>query len=430
MKKYLKYILLLLVAMLTFTNKLMADEPDAPTIWASSDVNNSWIFRCDYNLPLKNINNIAPYNPRLRVLMYDELDKSNNSNVQTSFSGALFYLLNPDTQLYDILSLGNQPIQIFDYKNSLLIDNDFYYRATGTDSKTYTCPTIRIVAQIWMDVDYETHSKYQLSFDEYGKVDEDASKYIYIEYTTGVLSINSRLDNDEKDKVREKALEAKKTCDLQLKYGADSSVHPQFQIKLMSDDSIYVSVKADNNTADKIYYSHSNFNIGLDEFIYEFRKEDYEMFQNMLRNDCESDSELGMGFKGNLRQDGETKKVYLISSMDYLEDQNYRVVGKSSLKIKPFDKKTDTCKNMLGDKLVGYLQTAYTIIKIASIIIVIVLAMLDFAQNVLSGKEEAAKIAVKWGKRLVIVIIILLLPTIIDLIGSLFGYEGIACGIK
>ena len=108
------------------------------------------------------------------------------------------------------------------------------------------------------------------------------------------------------------------------------------------------------------------------------------------------------------------------------KDFNFNII------INNFDKSVQGCTYLLGgenSKMISYLQTAYTIIKIVSIILLIIMSMIDFAQNVLSGKEEPQALALKWAKRLGILVLILLLPAILGLIGEALGFD-ITCGIK
>lgn len=126
-------------------------------------------------------------------------------------------------------------------------------------------------------------------------------------------------------------------------------------------------------------------------------------------------------------------------SIDASTDYNLSRDSKYEYKFKIIDKvisdETGFCVDYLGsaddpDTVASYLQTAYTIIKIGSIILVVVFSMVDFANAITSDKTDVKKTAIKWVKRLVAVLIILLLPTFIDMIGNILGIEDILCGIK
>ena len=88
------------------------------------------------------------------------------------------------------------------------------------------------------------------------------------------------------------------------------------------------------------------------------------------------------------------------------------------------------CLDYVGEDLAEMLQTIYTIIKIVSIILTIVLSMVDFLSVLTKDKDELMNTVKKWVRRLIIVIVILLLPTFIDIIGNIAGKEDILCGIR
>ena len=96
--------------------------------------------------------------------------------------------------------------------------------------------------------------------------------------------------------------------------------------------------------------------------------------------------------------------------------------------------KPSSCEQLLGGKnsnLIKYLQSAWTIVKIGAIIITIIMAIIDFMTVITKEKDELKECLNKNIKRLIIVIIILLMPTIIDFIGStIFNSNNILCGIK
>lgn len=94
-----------------------------------------------------------------------------------------------------------------------------------------------------------------------------------------------------------------------------------------------------------------------------------------------------------------------------------------------------TCETYLGNAetegtIAYYLQIAFTIIKVVSIIIVIITAMIDLASVITNDKDNLMDTVKKYVKRLIILIIILLLPMFINVLGTIFGLENILCGIK
>lgn len=76
-----------------------------------------------------------------------------------------------------------------------------------------------------------------------------------------------------------------------------------------------------------------------------------------------------------------------------------------------------------------WLNYVFQIVKYVSVILVIVLDMIDLASAIAKDGIEP-KLVKKCVMRLVIVIVILLLPTLINSVGALFGLDGLLCGIK
>ena len=98
-------------------------------------------------------------------------------------------------------------------------------------------------------------------------------------------------------------------------------------------------------------------------------------------------------------------------------------------------KDAGTCESYLGladeeGKPAYYLQIAFTIIKLVSIILVVVMSMIEFAGTITSDKDKLKEAINKFVKRLIIVIVLLLIPTFIDMIGNILDIENILCGIK
>ena len=93
------------------------------------------------------------------------------------------------------------------------------------------------------------------------------------------------------------------------------------------------------------------------------------------------------------------------------------------------------CVNYLGSASTEntpayYLNKAFFIMKIVSILGVILFSMLDFASQITANKDNLIPTAKKCGKRIIMVILLLLLPTFIDMIGNIIGQQDILCGIK
>lgn len=121
---------------------------------------------------------------------------------------------------------------------------------------------------------------------------------------------------------------------------------------------------------------------------------------------------------------------------DYTNAGQYGASGEFGL---PFGGKVSdtisTCVEYLGSAstpgtIAELLNQIYFIIKVGSVILVIVLSMLDFATVATKSKDELMASVRKFVTRLIILVILLLLPTIIDILGNIIGIEDALCGIK
>ncbi len=89
-----------------------------------------------------------------------------------------------------------------------------------------------------------------------------------------------------------------------------------------------------------------------------------------------------------------------------------------------------SCTDILSTEMIELLDGIYDVIKYGSIVILVVLAMLDISKSVITDKNELGPIVKKFVTRLIFLILLLLIPTIIEVLGSLAGHPGILCGIK
>ena len=84
-----------------------------------------------------------------------------------------------------------------------------------------------------------------------------------------------------------------------------------------------------------------------------------------------------------------------------------------------------------GGQLIAFIQSAWTIVKVVTIVITVLFGVFDFLKAASNDKDVLMESVNKTVKRLVLVLIVLMLPTIIDIIGDvLLGVEDIMCGIK
>ena len=96
---------------------------------------------------------------------------------------------------------------------------------------------------------------------------------------------------------------------------------------------------------------------------------------------------------------------------------------------------TGLCTDYLGHAsidgtLANTLDKLFTILKVGAIVIFIIASMLNLSGVITSDKSELGPEFKKFGKRAVILLLILLLPTMIDMVFGLFGYTDVLCGIK
>lgn len=96
---------------------------------------------------------------------------------------------------------------------------------------------------------------------------------------------------------------------------------------------------------------------------------------------------------------------------------------------------TGKCEDYLGlakteGSIANLLDKIFFVIKVGSIILVIILSMLDFASSTIKSKDELMISVKKLVTRLIILLILLMLPTFIDILGNMLGKENILCGIK
>jgi len=75
----------------------------------------------------------------------------------------------------------------------------------------------------------------------------------------------------------------------------------------------------------------------------------------------------------------------------------------------------NSCEELLGEEISGYLNVAWNIVKIGIPILLIGLGIIDFAQAVFAGKDDGMKKAQsKFIKRLIIAIVIFLIPIVLE----------------
>lgn len=110
--------------------------------------------------------------------------------------------------------------------------------------------------------------------------------------------------------------------------------------------------------------------------------------------------------------------------MYYLADVkgNNPITGKVLMKTDKIEFQFETltiesCSDLLGEDLLEMLKTGFNVLKISIPLVVIALGIADFASAIFAGNEDKMKKStIKFGKRLIIAIIIFLIPTILSLL--------------
>ena len=93
-----------------------------------------------------------------------------------------------------------------------------------------------------------------------------------------------------------------------------------------------------------------------------------------------------------------------------------------------------TCVDYLGEAgsegtPAYYIDFVYNIVKVLVTVALVALSMLDLVKAIMNGGDELNKVYMKIVYRFLVVLVILLLPSLIESIGSLLGKSNILCGI-
>ena len=102
---------------------------------------------------------------------------------------------------------------------------------------------------------------------------------------------------------------------------------------------------------------------------------------------------------------------------------------------KPSTNVSSKCTDYLGHAsnngtIAHFLDNIWDIIKVGSILLVIVFAMIDLAKTLSNDKEKIPVVLKRTVMRLIFLIVLLILPTLVEALGNLAGVDGILCGIK
>ena len=87
------------------------------------------------------------------------------------------------------------------------------------------------------------------------------------------------------------------------------------------------------------------------------------------------------------------------------------------------------CQDILGEDLTALLKDALRLMQIAGPILVIIMTIIDLIKaTATGGKDDLSKVGKKTVKRLIYAVLLFLIPTILNLVFSIFGVYGV-CGI-
>lgn len=85
-----------------------------------------------------------------------------------------------------------------------------------------------------------------------------------------------------------------------------------------------------------------------------------------------------------------------------------------------------TCEGILGQDIIKWLKSAFLLIQIGTIIIVIVMTMLDFVKAITSGEADIMKKVWKnFSRRLIVLVILFLAPVLVNFILKIFNISGV-----
>lgn len=146
-----------------------------------------------------------------------------------------------------------------------------------------------------------------------------------------------------------------------------------------------------------------------------------EKYQNILKYHSERiigavekyKTECEAGTEGTITLDTESLKEKINKELDKI------VIDYQDVNLEPLN-----CDNLFAD-FADVIKTAYFLIEIGSLVLVIVLSVLEYAKIILAdGQDEMKKANQKLIKRLIVLVVIFLLPALVNLILTVFKIEG------
>ena len=399
MKNSFKYIFSLVLMFIVFVPSYKAAD--------------SYMFYCNYDVVVFKGTSGKSSQPEQTFPLRVQVYKDGNSKFYSEGTE----LINNRTTTNELGVSGSYPI-LFDSR-------DYYKEATKNDE--YVCPPI--------SVDISSYNSVNLKY--YGSI--DTNDIIPAIKKTDLPVVNPYLSTAEKEEINSKIDKVTRECN--IAYDASVKNFPlRFPIVLKKYKSGKNSIQI-GTSMEEVYDNNKDviFNMG-DYTLFIYSGEADVLFGGR----CPS---KGNFYSREAINSTATSPMFFITTKKSVADESGKgetgeivdslpgssINGNFELSV---GSEIGTCVDYLGsaetdpDSIASLLDTVYTIIKIGSIVAVIVFSMLDFAKTVSHSKDDLMDSVKKCVKRLVVLVIILLLPTFIDLLGELFGIEDVLCGIK
>lgn len=340
---------------------------------------------------------------------------------------------------------------------SIIIDEDSFYKFAT--EKGNDCPDISVKYDMVNGFDYHDTMYWKDSTAQSGlKINKAESSPVY----------NSNLSEKEKDKYNQEEYKVVYECPEPFTYlkntytSLDQDVEMRFFLTSKKETKIKLSYVHDGvvlSEGEEVFDPNSVITeikvarVGMENSytVFRFYKEDYNKFFKDLtatKFTCPTEmpkiqrayegTSLGydpyiVGYDEKIfKNNGYGEQFELVEGDAETARNEMGMIYNYMVKVSP---KSGVCTDYLGsasedNTVANLLDDVYDVIKIGSIILVIVLSMLEFSGVVTKSKDELMAAVKKLATRLVILIIILLLPTFIDMLGELFGIKDILCGIK
>lgn len=472
MKKYFKYLLIGIFSFICLTNVLNAetlecryafeangnnDGKNASKIRLKFDVNTS---NQTYTVQGRDDANFDQYkNMTYWKQSYNEgKDGTNNSYTPSSYKN--------DNNLVKVASGDSFYYVVFGTNKPGIIDTTGYIgsiRVNGVPtyqelfSNGVKCPNLRVS----LDHNYEENGKIKGTDIFRAKVNKVMYDFAVIYTSVGNVgmtqitssgeSITGDQDNTNNKTTYRAAIDSTSIANL---YSFQQTTVSEINIitTAYSDGKYHIKMNESCSSGNNCYVNE-NDDIVWSNGSYVIFKEDWNSLKAKMPFDSSKTGQQSVslyitpvqtGGFGNYRYyysvtaNGNSNKEGVTNTAESSEaNGNYDIDADPKFKVidKVVSSNLGSCVNYLGeasnpDSVAGYLQKAFNIIKVVAILLAIVFSMIDFSGAITSDKTDVKKTGLKCAKRLIVVLVLLLLPTLIDMVGNIIGITDILCGIK